>query len=46
MPPERNACRLFLKEAGFQFLGADHDESFVQAIAQIFRGGARLEKFS
>ena len=32
MPPERNACRLFLKEAGFQFLGADHDESFVKAM--------------
>ena len=47
IPPERVACRLFLKEAGLQFIGSERDESFVEAIAQILRDSNRsLRKFS
>ena len=46
IPPERSACRLFLKEAGLQFIGSERDESFVSAIAQILKGSSRLRKLS
>ena len=41
IPPERSACRLFLKEAGLQFIGSERDESFVKAIAQILSDRSR-----
>ena len=34
-PPERHACRLFLKEAGCKFVGGRQDEVFVHAVADI-----------
>ena len=46
IPPERSACRLFLKESGLQFVGAEQDESFVKAITQIFRDKNMWNEFS
>ena len=44
--PERSACRLFLKEAGLSFVGAERDETFVDAVCGILeqRDGDHLKQ--
>ena len=45
-PPERHACRLFLKEAGCTFVGGRQDEAFVHAVADILMRDQRYGPFS
>ena len=45
LPPERSANRLFLKEAGAQFVGSQRDEAFVEAVADILERDSNLKAF-